>query len=224
MSVSGHKLERLCVFCGSRPGARPEYVEAARSLGELLARRGIGLVYGGASIGTMGAVASAAMAAGGEVDGVIPHAMVEKELAHEGLTRLHRVGSMHERKARMAHLSNGFIALPGGAGTLDELFEILTWAQLGIHAKPIGLLDVEGYWQPLLALLKHSLAEGFLKEGDVWSEPDGSGKYLIVDRDAGALLDRMEGRMAERFAAGPPPFSSPSSSSDPRAKEGVVKA
>ena len=184
-------LQRVCIFCGSRPGARPEYAAAARALGQLLAARQIGLVYGGASVGIMGVLADAVMEAGGTVDGVIPDSMVERELAHPGITRVHQVRSMHERKALMARLSDGFVALPGGAGTLDELFEILTWAQLGIHSKPIGLLDVGGYWQPLLAFLRHAVGEGFISQGDVCAEADGSGRLLLVDAGAGRLLDRM---------------------------------
>lgn len=183
---------RICVFCGSRPGERPEYRAAAQQLGQLLTARHIGLVYGGASVGLMGVLAGAVMECGGTVDGVIPDSLVERELTHRGITRVHQVRTMHERKATMARLSDGFIAMPGGAGTLDELFEILTWAQLGLHAKPIGLLDVGGYFQPLLAFLRHAIAEGFLSRGDVCAEPDGSGRLVVVDRDPARLLDRME--------------------------------
>lgn len=157
-------MKRLCVFCGSSPGADPRYGEAADAVGRILAERGLGLVYGGGNVGLMGRVADAALAAGGEVIGVIPNALVSKEVAHEGLTRLDVVGSMHERKARMAELSDAFVALPGGVGTLEEMFEILTWSQLGLHAKPCGLLDVAGYFRPLLAFLDHAVAERFLKE------------------------------------------------------------
>ena len=155
-------VTRILVFCGSSPGRRPEYARAARELGGLLAARGIGVVYGGARVGLMGAVADAALAAGGEVIGVIPGGMFPAEIPHEGLSELHVVETMHERKAMMAELSDAVIALPGGTGTLDELFEMFTWSQLGLHRQPIGLLDVEGYWQPLLAFLDHAVEERFL--------------------------------------------------------------
>ncbi len=159
-------MARLCVFCGSSPGRRPIYLEAARALGRALAERGHGLVYGGSSIGLMGAAADAALAAGGEVIGVIPRSMVDREIAHERLTMSHVVETMHERKAKMTELSDAFVALPGGHGTLDELFEALTWSQLGIHAKPIGAWNVGGYWTPLLAALDHAVAEGFVRPHD----------------------------------------------------------
>ena len=160
-------LRRVCVFCGSRTGRRPEYQAAAERLGRLLAERRIELVYGGGNVGLMGVVADACLEAGGSVNGVIPEALVGREVAgraveHSGLTRLEVVGSMHTRKARMAQLADGFIALPGGFGTFEELFEILTWAQLGFHGKPIGLLDVADYFAPLRALCDSALAEGFL--------------------------------------------------------------
>jgi len=154
-------LRRVAVFSGSRPGARPSYAEDAARLGRTLATRGIGLVYGGASVGLMGAVANAVIAAGGETVGVIPRGLAAKEIAHEGLTELRVVETMHERKAMMAELSDGFIALPGGFGTFDELFEIVTWAQIGIHRKPVALLDTEGYFQPLRALVRRAVEEGF---------------------------------------------------------------
>ncbi|HEY8428354.1 MAG TPA: TIGR00730 family Rossman fold protein [Sandaracinaceae bacterium] len=159
-------MARLCVFCGSSPGRRPAYLEAARALGRTLAERGHGLVFGGASIGLMGAVADAALAAGGEVIGVIPRSLVDREIAHPGLTELHVVETMHERKALMTRLSDAFLALPGGHGTFDELFEALTWSQLGIHEKPIGLWDVEGYFAPLLSMLDAAVAEGFVRPFD----------------------------------------------------------
>ena len=157
-------MRSVCVFCGSRPGADVAYADAARSLGRTLAKRGISLVYGGAHVGLMDALADAAMKAGGEVAGVMPRALVEREIAHTSLTELHIVGSMHERKALMARLSDGFVALPGGSGTLEELFEVLTWAQLGQHGKPCGLLNVSGYYDPLLALFDHMVEQGFLTE------------------------------------------------------------
>ncbi len=157
-------MNSICVFCGSSFGNDPAYKEAARSLSATLAARGITLVYGGGNVGLMGAVADAALEAGGEAVGVIPKALVDREIAHENLTKLHVVGSMHERKALMSELSDGFIALPGGNGTLEEFFEVLTWAQLGEHQKPCGLLDVAGYYDPLLAVFDHMVEKGFLAE------------------------------------------------------------
>ena len=154
-------MRRICVFTGSNPGVRPAYRSSAVALGKLLAEREIELVYGGARIGLMGAVADATMAAGGKAIGVIPEGLKAKEVAHEGLDELHVVASMHERKALMAELSDAFIALPGGVGTFEETFEILTWSVLGIHAKPIGLLDIEGYYAGLVQFIEHSVAEGF---------------------------------------------------------------
>jgi uncharacterized protein (TIGR00730 family) len=154
-------LRRICVFTGSRPGVKPEYLAGARTLGAELAARKIGLVYGGASVGLMGAMADAALAGGGEVIGVIPSWLVEREIAHTRLVDLRVVPSMHERKAKMAELSDAFVAMPGGFGTFDELFEIVTWAQIGLHAKPIGLLDVAGFFGPILRMMKHVVDEGF---------------------------------------------------------------
>lgn len=155
-------MRRICVFAGSSKGKRPEYAEAAAALGRELAARGLGLVYGGASIGLMAEVANSVLAAGGEVIGVLPKGLFVREVAHAGLSELREVGSMHKRKALMADLADGFIALPGGFGTFDELFEIVTWAQIGLHAKPIGLLDIAGYFDPLLGLVKHAAREGFI--------------------------------------------------------------
>jgi uncharacterized protein (TIGR00730 family) len=177
------RMERICVFCGSSSGSNPLYLDLARRLGQTLARRGIGLVYGGGSIGLMGALADATLAAGGEVVGVIPRALQLRELAHAGLTSLHVVASMHERKAKMAELAEGFVALPGGMGTLEELAEILTWAQLGLHSKPSGLLDVAGYYRPLIAFLDHAAAEGFIR-------PEHR-RLLVVGEDPDALLDQL---------------------------------
>jgi uncharacterized protein (TIGR00730 family) len=176
-------MKRLCVFCGSSTGDAPAYAAAARALGTTLARRGIGLVYGGASVGLMGAVADAALEAGGDVIGVMPEALAKKELAHAGLTELRIVGSMHERKALMAELSAGFIALPGGLGTLEELFEVWTWAQLGYHAKPCALLNVAGFYDPLIAFLDGVVAHRFLKPAHR--------DMLVVAEDSDALLDRL---------------------------------
>jgi uncharacterized protein (TIGR00730 family) len=182
-------VKRICVFCGSSPGARPEYVEAARQLGRTLASKGIGLVYGGAKVGTMGQLASAALEAGGEVIGVIPEQLVKKEVAFTGLADLQVVGSMHERKARMVALADGFIALPGGLGTFEEFFEALTWAQLGIHHKPCGFLNVCGYYDKLIAFLDHAIEQQFVKS-----------EYRAM-----VLVDEDPERLLEKFAAYQPP-------------------
>ncbi|MCB1958541.1 MAG: TIGR00730 family Rossman fold protein [Rhodocyclaceae bacterium] len=176
-------FQRLCVFCGSREGRLPAYREAAATLGRLLAERDIELVYGGGKVGLMGVVADTCLAAGGRVTGVIPEALMKWEVGHTGLTRLEVVDSMHTRKARMAELADGFIALPGGLGTFEELFEILTWAQLGFHRKPAGLLDVEGYYAPLLTMLDRGVSEGFMK---------AENRGLLLDaRTPAALLQAM---------------------------------
>lgn len=155
-------MKAVCLFCGSKPGVREEYAAAARTFGRTLAEQGITLVYGAGNIGLMGLAADAALAAGGKVIGVIPEFLKTKEIAHLGLSELHITETMHQRKAMMAELADGFVALPGGFGTFDELFEILTWAQLSVHSKPVGLLDVAGFYQPLLALARHAVAEGFV--------------------------------------------------------------
>jgi hypothetical protein len=175
-------VHRVCVFCGASSGRRPLYAETARAFGAALARRGLGLVYGGGHVGLMGAVADGALAAGGEAVGVIPQELVDRELAHGGLTQLHVVGSLHARKALMAELSDAFVALPGGFGTLDELMEQLTWAQLGLHAKPVGLFDVDGYWAPLIALARHATEEGFVRESDLAAIAVGADPDLLLDR------------------------------------------
>lgn len=156
-------MKRVCVFCGSSPGARPGYRALAGALGGALARRRLTLVFGGGRVGLMGQVADAVLAAGGEAIGIIPRGLFRKEVAHEGLTELEVVGTMHERKARMAELAQAFIALPGGLGTLEELFETWTWGQLGIHGKPLGLLDGNGYYDHLIRFLDHAVAERFVK-------------------------------------------------------------
>src|SRR5438094_3997751 len=156
-------MRRICVFCGSALGSRPAYRDAARRFGSALATRGLGLVYGGGSVGLMGVLADAVLGGGGEVIGVIPGPLATPELAHTGLDELRVVGSMHERKATMAALADGFVALPGGLGTFEETLEVLTWAQLGIHTKPVGVLDVEGYWEGLRRLLAHAVAERFVR-------------------------------------------------------------
>ena len=160
------------------------YAESARAFGAAAAARGLGVVFGGGKVGLMGALAEGALAAGGEVVGVIPQALVDRELAHGGHSELHVVGSLHERKALMAELSDAFVALPGGFGTLDELMEQLTWSQLGLHAKPVGLLDVEEYWRPLIALARHATTEGFVREADL--------AMIAVAAEPEALLDRLD--------------------------------
>ena len=175
-------LRRVCVFCGASPGRDPRYAEVARTVGEALARRGIELVYGGSAAGLMGAVADGALAAGVRVIGVIPAGLVDRELAHEGVTDLRIVTTLHERKAVMAELSDAFLALPGGLGTLEELSEVLSWAQLELHAKPVGVLDVGGFFGPLVAYLDHAVREGFIAPG--------KRDLLLVDDDLDRLLDR----------------------------------
>lgn len=175
-------MRRICVYCGSNVGENPIYRETAQAVGTLLASKGFGLVYGGGNVGLMGVLADAALAASGEVIGIIPDGLFSREVGHPDLTEMRVVTTMHERKALMADLSDGFIALPGGMGTLDELFEILTWAQLGIHAKPCGLLNIAGYFNPLIALLDHMVAEKFLR-------PEHRA-LALVDDDAGRLLAR----------------------------------
>jgi len=174
---------RICVFCGSAPGRRPEYSAVAREMGRALARRGMGLVNGGGHVGLMGAAADGALEAGGEAIGVIPRALMERELGHKGMTELRVVETMHERKALLSELSDGFAALPGGIGTLEELFEAWTWAGLGIHGKPVGVLDVGGYWDPLLAMADRMVAEGFL--------PQHLRDSLLVASDPDALIDAL---------------------------------
>ncbi|MFE6904755.1 TIGR00730 family Rossman fold protein [Streptomyces sp. NPDC057717] len=176
-------MKRIAVFCGSAPGQNPEYLSHAAKLGTLIAKNGFGLVYGGATYGTMGAVADAALEAGGEVIGVIPQHFAGSEAPHHGLTQLQVVPDMHQRKARMAELADGFVALPGGAGTLEELFEVWTWAHLGIHDKPIGLLDVAGYYSLLLRFVDHMVNEGFLHHE--------SRDRVFVESDPVALLDKL---------------------------------
>lgn len=178
-------LRRVCVFSGSNPGAHPEYLATARALGAELAARHLTLVYGGAGIGLMGAVADAALAGGGEVIGVMPRGLFRREVAHTNLTELREVGGMHERKALMADLADAFIALPGGFGTYDELFEVVTWAQIGLHAKPIGLLDVRLYFAPLIALVANAVEEGFV--------PPEHAHLLLRESDPVTLLDRLAG-------------------------------
>ena len=176
-------MTRLCVFCGTNTGARPEYGTAARELGALLAAEGIELVYGGASVGIMGELADAVQEGGGHVTGIIPQQLIQKESAHRGIQDLIVVASMHQRKSQMADLSDGFIALPGGIGTLEGFFEILTWGQLGIHAKPCGILNIAGYFDSLIAYLDNSVAEGFLTAEHR--------ETIMVEEEPEALLERM---------------------------------
>ena len=177
-------MQYICVFCGSSAGNRPSYTSAAIALGKAIVARGWGVVYGGGRVGMMGRVADAALAAGGTVIGVIPHFLHEKEIAHPNLTELHLVESMHERKAKMAALADAFVALPGGYGTLEEFCEILTWAQLGIHNKPIGLLNVEHYFDALLTFFDTAVTEGFLN-------PPSLRDLIVESTNRDILLDRL---------------------------------
>ncbi|ANY89643.1 MULTISPECIES: TIGR00730 family Rossman fold protein [Pseudomonas] len=177
-------VRSICVFCGASTGTHPAYRDAAVALGQAIARRGLTLVYGGSSVGLMGAVADAAMAAGGEVIGVMPQSLIDAEIGHKGLPRLEVVDGMHARKARMAELSDAFIALPGGLGTLEELFEVWTWGQLGYHAKPLGLLDVNGFYEKLGGFLDHIVEEGFVR-------PQHRA-MLLLGKQPDELLDAME--------------------------------
>jgi uncharacterized protein (TIGR00730 family) len=175
-------MKRLCVFCGSNTGARPEYAEAARGLAAAMVQNELSLVYGGGAVGLMGVLADEMLRLRGRVIGVIPRALWDREVGHATLTQLHVVETMHERKARMAELADGFIALPGGIGTLEEIFEIWTWAQLGVHRKPVGFLDVRGYYAPLLDFMNRAVEERFLR-------PDTRG-IAIVDDDPARLIER----------------------------------
>ena len=176
-------FQRLCVFAGSSHGADPAFAEAARALGAELIERDIGMVYGGTQVGLMGVAADAVLEAGGEVIGVLPTGLGRREIAHPHLSDLQMVSTMHERKARMADLSDGFVVLPGGLGTMEELMEAVTWNQLGIHTKPVGLLDTAGYWGPLQALVDHAAEQGFVRYGDA--------EVLLRESDPAALLDAM---------------------------------
>jgi uncharacterized protein (TIGR00730 family) len=182
-------MKRICVFCGSNHGASPEYARAAARLAETIAEQGIGLVYGGASVGLMKVIADTALRHGGEVIGVIPHRLVDRELAHRGLSRLYEVESMHERKAQMADLADGFITLPGGLGTMEEFTEVMSWRYLGIHRKPCGLLNVGGYYDSLLQFLDGAVAQGFIKGRDR--------DAILVESEP----TRMVARIVENFCA-----------------------
>lgn len=184
------KINRICVYCGSSPGRNPAFSLAAASLAKTMCERGIGLVYGGAAVGVMGALANAVLDAGGEAIGVIPKSLAIKEVAHENLTELHVVSSMHERKAMMAELADGFIALPGGWGTLEEIFEILTWAQLGFHEKPCGLLNIEGYYDGLIGFLDNAIEQQFVR--------DVCRPMLMTASEPASLLDRFTSYQAPK--------------------------
>lgn len=174
----------ICVYCGSSPGLLPEYAEAAVHVGRTLAKRGITLVYGGAQVGLMGMMADAALDAGGRVIGVMPRLLIEKEVAHSGLTELHAVESMHQRKTLMADLSDGFIALPGGVGTLEEIFEVYTWTQIGFHTKPCAFLNVADFYTPLFRFLEHAVAQRFVREEHH--------RMLVMEESIGDILERFE--------------------------------
>jgi uncharacterized protein (TIGR00730 family) len=174
-------MKRICVFCGSNTGTRPEYAAAARALGGELVARDIGLVFGGGCVGLMGEIADAVLAAGGHVIGVIPHTLVARELAHRGVQDLRVVSSMHERKALMAELSDSFVAMPGGFGTFEELCEVITWTQLGLHRKRCGLLNVAGFYDPLLRLFDHAVREGFIKPSNL--------EIVVADASPAAVVD-----------------------------------
>jgi uncharacterized protein (TIGR00730 family) len=176
-------MNSICVFCGSRDGNNPAYLAAARQTGTAIARRGWRLVYGGGRVGMMGALADAALAEGGNVVGIMPRSLLEREIAHPGITRLHLVTTMHRRKALMSSMSDGFLTLPGGYGTLEEFFETLTWAQLGLHTKPCALLNVAGFWDDLLAMVNTSVVEGFV--------PSDHRRLILCGRDPEKLLDQM---------------------------------
>ena len=178
-------MKSIAVYCGANPGASPVYAQAARALAGAMVSRNVSLVFGGGHVGLMGIIADEVLRLGGEVSGVIPQQLVDRELAHPGLTRLFVVKDMHERKAMMAQLSDGFIAMPGGMGTLEELFEMLTWSQLGIHTKPIGVLNVNGFYDQLVGFMTHALGEAFIK-------PEHAG-LMMVDADPEALVRRLMG-------------------------------
>jgi uncharacterized protein (TIGR00730 family) len=176
-------MQRICVFCGSSPGGNPAYFDAAQEMGREIAARNLTLVYGGGHVGLMGAIADAVLDAGGSVIGVIPHALAVREIAHQRLTRLHVVGSMHERKAMMADLSDAFVALPGGFGTYEEFFEAVTWTQLGVHKKPCGLLNVAGFYDPLVQFLDNAVSEQFVRQQHR--------STILVDTHPGRLIDQL---------------------------------
>jgi len=177
-------MKRLCVYCGSSPGRQPDYAQVARQLARAMVSKNINLVYGGASVGIMGEIANAVLEEGGEVIGIIPKGLFKKEVAHTGITELREVDSMHERKSLMADLSDGFIALPGGFGTIEEIFEIITWSQLGMHRKPCGLLNVCHYYDKLISFLDHAVSEQFIKATHR--------STILIDKCPNALLEKLE--------------------------------
>jgi uncharacterized protein (TIGR00730 family) len=183
-SSAGENMKSICVYCGSSPGATPAYAEAARRLAQEMVKDNIALVYGGGNVGLMGIIASEVMKLGGEATGVIPKALLDKELGHNGLTRLHIVKDMHERKAMMAELSDGFVAMPGGMGTLEELFEVLTWAQLGFHYKPIALLNVDGFYNNLIAFVDHLVSQRFVSADQA--------KLMMHEAEPAKLIERFK--------------------------------
>ncbi|HJW57533.1 MAG TPA: TIGR00730 family Rossman fold protein [Burkholderiaceae bacterium] len=184
-------MKSICVYCGSSIGASPAYADGARTLARTMVEQDIALVYGGGNVGLMGIIADEVLRLGGEATGVIPAALMEKEVGHQGLTHLHIVKDMHERKAMMAQLSDAFIAMPGGIGTLEELFEVLTWSQLGLHDKPIGLLNIEGFYDGLIGFIEHLVAERFLRSDQ--------STLLVHEGDAPALLERFRSYHPERI-------------------------
>jgi uncharacterized protein (TIGR00730 family) len=177
-------MKAVCVYCGSSPGASPVYTEAARAFGRALVAADLGLVYGGGKVGLMGVIADTVMAEGGRAIGVIPELLVNKEVGHDGLSELHVVPDMHHRKKMMADLSDAFVAMPGGAGTLEELFEVYTWAQLGYHHKPVAVLNIDGFYDPLISLLQHTVREGFMRQTYF--------DLLQIDSDPAALIEKLE--------------------------------
>jgi uncharacterized protein (TIGR00730 family) len=181
-------MQRVAVYCASNDGVRPEYLACAGALGTLMAQRGMTVVYGGGRVGLMGALADAALAAGGDVIGVMPHGLVQREVAHHGLTALRVVDSMHERKAMIAELADAFVTLPGGIGTLEEFFETWTWGQLGVHRKPVGLLNVSQFWTPLVDMIDHVTTEGFMR--------GNPREWLVIDDDPEVLLNRLQSFVA----------------------------
>jgi len=185
-------MKRICVFAGSNAGLHPEYAQKASELGQLLAQKGLELVYGGSKIGLMGLVADHILSGGGKAIGVMPRNLFRGEMAHTGLTELHEVANMHERKAMMSDLSDGFIALPGGYGTFEELFEVISWSQLGIHSKPVGILNIRGYYDPLMGMVKNAVDAGFMPETHL--------QLLIVESDPAVLLERMAQYMPPAYA------------------------
>ena len=199
-SPRGTALRAICVYCGASPGVTPRYARAARELAAALVDRGLALVYGGGNIGLMGVIADEVMRLGGDVTGVIPQALMDKEVGHRAVTRLHVVADMHERKAMMAQLADGFIAMPGGIGTLEELFEVLTWSQLGLHDKPIGLLNVDGFYDALIGFMSHLVGQGFLKPAHAGLLMHEPGPAALLERFASFTPDRSSKILQQQVA------------------------